>query len=52
MKSSGVSLNGTDSLKACIDIYLRDPDRDAIDKKVLHSMMHQMEHIRREFRYT
>lgn len=33
VKSSGVSLNGTDSLKACIDIYLRDPDRDAIDKK-------------------
>ena len=33
VKSSSVSLNGTDSLKACIDIYLRDPDRDAIDKK-------------------
>ena len=33
LKSSGVSLNGTDGLKACIDIYLRDPDRDAIDKK-------------------
>ena len=33
LKSSGVSLNGTDGLMACIDIYLRDPDRDAIDKK-------------------
>ncbi len=32
LKSSGVSLNAGDSLKACIDIYLRDPDRDAIDK--------------------
>lgn len=32
VKSSSVSLNGTDRLKACVDIYLRDPDRDAIDK--------------------
>lgn len=32
VKSSNVSLNGSSGLKACIDIYLRDPDRDAIDK--------------------
>ena len=33
VKSSNVSLNGSSGLKAGIDIYLRDPDRDAIDKK-------------------